>query len=79
LTSGAASNVSRFERLSADRRAYVETDTGVAKTVCRTGLTIAVDGIVVGETRERDGRGRPLPVWQGCLVLSGDEVFVINW
>ena len=38
------------------------------QTVCRNGLTIAVDGIDVGEAHERDGRGRPLPVWHGCRV-----------
>lgn len=49
------------------------------QTVCRTGLTIAVDGVAMGEARERDGRGRPLPVWQGCRVVAADEVFVMNW
>lgn len=49
------------------------------QTVCRTGLTIAVDDIELGHARERDGRGRPLPVWQGCRVLSAGEIFVMNW
>jgi conjugative transfer signal peptidase TraF len=49
------------------------------QTVCRTGLTITVDDIEVGHARERDGRGRPLPVWQGCHVLSDSEIFVMNW
>ena len=49
------------------------------QTVCRTGLTVAVDDIEMGQARKRDARGRPLPVWQGCLVLSGDEIFVMNW
>ena len=35
------------------------------QTVCRTGSTITVDGIEMGEARERDSRGRPLPVWAG--------------
>ena len=26
----------------------------------------------------RDGRGRPLPVWQGCRVLAAGEIFVMN-
>jgi conjugative transfer signal peptidase TraF len=49
------------------------------QTVCRNGLTIAVDGIVAGEARERNGRGRPLPVWYGCRVIADGDVFVMNW
>jgi conjugative transfer signal peptidase TraF len=49
------------------------------QTVCRTGLTVTVVEIEVGHARERDGRGRPLPVWQGCRLLSAGEIFVMNW
>jgi conjugative transfer signal peptidase TraF len=49
------------------------------QTVCRTGLTIIVDSIEMGQARKRDGRGRPLPVWQGCRVIAQDEVFLMNW
>jgi len=49
------------------------------QTVCRTGLAIAVDDIEVGRARERDARGRPLPIWQGCRLLSAGEIFVMNW
>jgi conjugative transfer signal peptidase TraF len=49
------------------------------QTVCRNGLTIAVDGIDVGDARERDGRGRPLPSWRGCRVIAEGDVFVMNW
>ena len=49
------------------------------QTVCRYGLTIVVDGIDVGQAQERDRRGRPLPVWQGCRVIAADNVFVMNW
>lgn len=49
------------------------------QTVCRNGLTIAVDGIDVGDARERDGRGRPLPSWKGCRVIAEGDVFVMNW
>lgn len=49
------------------------------QTVCRDHLTITVDGIEVGEARERDSRGRPLPVWQGCRVIAEGEVFLMNW
>jgi len=49
------------------------------QTVCRNGLTIAVDGIDIGNARERDGRGRPLPSWHGCRVIADGDVFVMNW
>jgi conjugative transfer signal peptidase TraF len=49
------------------------------QTVCRTGPTIAVDGIEMGVARERDHRGRVLPVWEGCHTLARDEVFLMNW
>ena len=49
------------------------------QTVCRNGLAIAVNGIVVGQAHERDGRGRPLPSWQGCRVIADGDVFVMNW
>ena len=49
------------------------------QTVCRSGLTISVDAIEMGEARDRDGRGRPLPKWQGCRVVGQGELFVMNW
>jgi conjugative transfer signal peptidase TraF len=49
------------------------------QTVCRDGLTITVDNIAEGEARERDSRGRPLPVWQGCRIIAAGEVFLMNW
>ena len=49
------------------------------QTVCRNGLTITVDGIGLGEALDRDRRGRPLPIWQGCRVVARDDVFLMNW
>jgi conjugative transfer signal peptidase TraF len=49
------------------------------QTVCRERLTITVDSIAAGEARERDSRGRSLPVWQGCSVVADGEVFLMNW
>jgi conjugative transfer signal peptidase TraF len=49
------------------------------QTVCRIELTVVVDNIEMEQARERDGRGRPLPIWQGCRVLAADEIFVMNW
>lgn len=46
--------------------------------VCREGALVMIDGDVVGVSHERDSAGRPLPVWQGCHVLSEDEFFPMN-
>ena len=48
------------------------------QTVCREGLVITIDKVAVGMARERDRRGRPLPVWQGCRVISQDALFLMN-
>jgi len=48
------------------------------QTVCREGFKVLVDGIVMGAARERDGRGQPLPVWQGCRVIAAGELFLMN-
>ena len=49
------------------------------QTVCRNGLTITVDDIDMGRAHDRDGQGRPLPVWHGCRVIADGDVFVMNW
>lgn len=49
------------------------------QTVCREGLTVTIDAIAMGAARERDGRGRLLPVWQGCRVIAAGELFLMNW
>jgi conjugative transfer signal peptidase TraF len=48
------------------------------QTVCRDNLAITVDKIEMGEARDRDSRGRPLPNWQGCRVIASGEVFLMN-
>ena len=49
------------------------------QTVCREELRITVDKTEMGVARERDSRGRTLPVWQGCHVVADGEVFLMNW
>ena len=46
--------------------------------VCRIGRALSIDGEHVGDALERDHRGRPLPTWQGCVVLSDAQVFLFN-
>lgn len=46
--------------------------------VCRIGFTISVDSVPLGDALERDHLGRPLPSWSGCIVLTDDQVFLMN-
>lgn len=47
--------------------------------VCRTDLTISVDGTAVAEANPRDHVGRDLPRWSGCFTLRPGDVFLLNW
>jgi len=46
--------------------------------VCRINAVVSVDGRPVVVARQRDGRGRPLPVWQGCRTLRVGELLMLN-
>jgi type IV secretory pathway protease TraF len=46
--------------------------------VCRAGPVITIDGVDVGDARDRDRLGRRLPSWTGCRTLRLDEVFLMN-
>ncbi|MQW87829.1 S26 family signal peptidase [Sinorhizobium saheli] len=67
-------------------RGYVGRDVPILKHViglpgqrlCRAGRAITVDNVPLGEARERDSRGRDLPVWQGCRVIADGELFLMN-
>jgi conjugative transfer signal peptidase TraF len=48
------------------------------QTVCRSGRTVTVDGVAMGEALDRDHLARSLPVWQGCRIVAGDEIFLMN-
>ncbi len=48
-------------------------------TVCRANFVITIEGIEIGAALDRDHRGRPLPVWQGCEVIAEGDVFLMNW
>lgn len=49
------------------------------QTVCRSGLAISIDEVAVGEAKDHDKRGKPLPKWQGCRVVGDGELFLMNW
>ena len=46
--------------------------------VCRIGFAVSVDGVPFGDALARDRRRRPLPSWQGCVVLTDAQVFLMN-
>ncbi|MGX1787073.1 S26 family signal peptidase [Bosea sp. NPDC055332] len=46
--------------------------------VCRTGRTVTVDGVEMGEALERDRMGRELLVWRGCRTIAQGELFLMN-
>lgn len=48
-------------------------------TVCRRGSEIVAYDMSYGRAREQDSRGRKLPDWQGCGVISEGEAFLMNW
>ncbi|MFQ6548571.1 S26 family signal peptidase [Aestuariibius sp. 2305UL40-4] len=48
------------------------------RRVCRIGVTISIDGNTVATAKTRDRFDRPLPVWQGCHLLTDDQVFFLN-
>jgi conjugative transfer signal peptidase TraF len=69
-----------------DRRRYLPIGVPMLKRVaalpgqkiCRFGRAVSIDGKYVAEAQERDRFGRPLPVWQGCRVITDGEVFLLN-
>lgn len=46
--------------------------------LCRSSARITVNGTAMGDALAHDRRGRPLPRWQGCSVLSAGQIFVMN-
>lgn len=46
--------------------------------ICRTGDVVSIDAQPVATARARDGRGRPLPIWQGCRTLKPGELLLLN-
>ncbi|WP_413874631.1 S26 family signal peptidase [Albidovulum sp.] len=67
-------------------RGYIARDVPLLKRVlglpgqrvCRAGRAITVDGVPLGEARDRDSHGRDLPVWQGCRTIAEGEAFLMN-
>ena len=48
------------------------------QTICRFGLLVFVDGVLIGNARASDACGRSLPIWQGCTTLENNSIFLMN-
>lgn len=48
------------------------------QTVCRHGEVVTVDGAAAARAASFDRTGRPLPRWNGCLVLRPSEIFLLS-
>lgn len=58
---------------------FIKRVVGVAgDTVCRYGFKILIGEVTVAVARKIDKKGRVLPNWQGCHVLTADEVFLLQ-
>jgi conjugative transfer signal peptidase TraF len=76
------------ERVSqlAGRRGYLPSSALLIKpvvasagdTVCRHGLRVLIHGSWRATARLRDGRGRILPHWRGCVRLTASQIFVLT-
>lgn len=46
--------------------------------ICRDGDQVFINGIHAATALKADGAGRELPLWQGCLSLQANELFLMN-
>jgi conjugative transfer signal peptidase TraF len=46
--------------------------------ICTIGRAVLIGGKVAARRLKRDSRGRVMPVWDGCRLLSTDEIFLLN-
>lgn len=72
-------------RTLAARRRYLPANVPLVKRiaaaagdeVCALGQEIFVEGRWVAERRIADARGRPMPMWSGCVRLRGRQLFLL--
>ena len=50
----------------------------VGDVVCRNGAEVTINGRSAVVARLNDGHGKSLPVWDGCLNLSANDVFLLG-
>jgi conjugative transfer signal peptidase TraF len=74
----------RYRRLAATRR-YLPMNVPLVKRVaahagdevCASGQDVFVNAHRVAERRLADAKGRRMPMWNGCTVLRGRQLFLL--
>ncbi|MCW0198850.1 S26 family signal peptidase [Sphingopyxis sp.] len=72
-------------RMLAARRHYLPGNVPLVKRVaavpgdevCTAGARVTVNGHLVARRLDRDGAGRPMPWWSGCVALGPGEYFLL--
>jgi conjugative transfer signal peptidase TraF len=70
----------------ADQRRYLPRSVPLLKRVgavagdqvCERGGLVHINGVLVAQSLDRDGAGRPLVPWSGCRPLIADELFLLG-
>lgn len=58
---------------------FIKHVAGVAgDEICRHGETVSINGIAAAIAQKADGLGRSLPDWQGCRVLTENQIFLLQ-
>lgn len=73
-------------RQLADERRYLPANVPALKRVvavagdevCADGSRITVNGNWIADRQRVDGKGRPMPWWEGCNILVQGQIFVLN-
>lgn len=74
----------RYRHMAAERR-YLPMNVPLVKRVaagpgdeiCALGGSIFLDGKPIVRRLEKDGKGRPMPRWQGCIRLRWGQYFLL--
>lgn len=72
-------------RMFAARRHYLPANVPLVKRVaavsgsqvCALGPSLFLDGSPLADRRRRDGAGRRMPWWEGCVRLGRGQVFLL--
>lgn len=46
--------------------------------ICRENGGVSINGEAIATALEADSTGAELPVWEGCITVKADEVFLLN-